>query len=86
MSLLIGLLLDGTDPNEAQDDEMASTMLGAETTLSQLSRSVAPTSTRVPHSGQAQHRLLQILNGVDFREESLKTPQWEVFDPAQVRD
>ncbi len=48
--------------------------------LSQLSR--AHTSNLNPKP--AQHRLLTILESIDFTEEVLRQPQYEVFDSAQV--
>ena len=41
-------------------------------------------SSQLPQQLQQQHRLLQIVNGIDFEEEDVQTPNWEVFDVAQV--
>ena len=31
-----------------------------------------------------QHRLLEIFNSIDFTEEKVSVPRWEIMDPAQV--
>jgi nuclear pore complex protein Nup205 len=56
--------------------------------LTQLSRSsVLTTASHQPRNqgGQSQqHRLLTILESIDFAEEAMKPPSYEVFDPSQV--
>ncbi len=48
---------------------------------------VSATAASLSHiqSGpKQQHRLLQMLNSIDFEESSLSAPAWEVFDSSQV--
>jgi len=73
-SLLMRLLLDVNPGSSEEDDGQM---------IFQLSRSLA--SVR---GGEArvQHRLLQLLDDIDFTEESAKMPAWEVFDAAQVAE
>lgn len=48
--------------------------------LSQLSRAHNPAK-----KSQNQHRLLSILESIDFSEENLRQPQYEIFDTNQVQ-
>ena len=41
-------------------------------------------ATGLHQSAQNQHRLLKILNSIDFLEESSPMPQWEIFDESQI--
>ncbi len=99
VTLLIQLLLEAQSPGQVDrnDESVLGVTTVEEAALSQLSRSAAiPNGTtrmtsgaltstfQVGSSGQQQHRLLQMLNSIDFEEESLPTPKWEVFDSAQV--
>lgn len=86
VTLLINLLLDASSPNaRATGDD--SHLGDPESTFSQLSRTTVSTmaSTR-PQASSRQHRLLQVLNGINFVEVPMSTPNWEIFDTSQVRD
>ena len=88
VALLIGLLLDADTASNMNNTTIAdelSTTFGGETAMSQLSRSVT-TTTRVgtDQFSQGQHRLILILNSIDFAEETISTPTWDVFDTNQI--
>eukprot|EP00095_Tigriopus_kingsejongensis_P011855 maker-scaffold180_size281610-snap-gene-0.27 protein:Tk11855 transcript:maker-scaffold180_size281610-snap-gene-0.27-mRNA-1 annotation:"nuclear pore complex protein nup205" len=86
VALLINLLLDASSPNARALGE-DSTFLNPETTFSQLSRSVPSTMmTSRPQASSRQHRLLEILNGINFVELPVSVPNWELFDGNQIKD
>jgi hypothetical protein len=77
------LLATEDSPNRNLEDTLLG---GGASTLTQLSRSIA-TATRVDSGASSQvtqHRLLQILNSIDFVESQAEVPSWEVFDASQV--
>ena len=52
--------------------------------LSQLSRAHMPNLTMNSQQPRGQHRLFAILDAIDFTEETLSVPNYEIFDLNQV--
>ena len=75
------MLLDTTDGGE---EDPGLTSLYQDATFSQLSRTVAHTSTNQDVATASVHRLAVVLNTIDFQVESLSAPTWQLFDDGQV--
>merc|ERR1719234_749182 len=81
LSKLVGLLLDTSDGIGEEDPGLVG--LYQDATFSQLSRTVAHTSTSQDATASV-HRLAVVLNNIDFQVESLSAPTWQLFDDGQV--
>lgn len=93
VGLIIGVLLASSGETDHISNETNEnvTMRNMESAVPQLSRSEVTLGQEVP-SGfgmapggtGAQHRVIQILNSIDFLPERVETPDWDVFDTQQV--
>ena len=80
LAKLVGLLLDTTEGGE-EDPGLVG--LYQDATFSQLSRTVAHTSTSQDATSSV-HRLAVVLNNINFQVETLSAPTWQLFDDGQV--
>ena len=76
---LSGLLLDSIDSSNVKKNEVNHPGF-----LSQLSRAHMPNTTLSSQQPRGQHRLFAILEAIDFTEETLATPNYDIFDLNQV--
>ena len=73
---LSSLLLDSIQKSKSSKNEVGF--------LSQLSRAHMPTMNLTSQQPRGQHRLFAILEAIDFTEETLHSPNYEIFDQSQV--
>ena len=85
LATLLGLLLDsqGEAAGEEQQQQQAPGLY-PDSTLSQLSRTLAPSTNTARDTPATHHRLAEILASVSFEQEQLAAPAWELFDDSQV--
>lgn len=76
---LSGLLLDSIENSNVKKSEISHPGF-----LSQLSRAHMPNLTMNSQQPRGQHRLFAILDAIDFTEETLSAPNYEIFDLNQV--
>ena len=76
---LSGLLLDSIENSSVKKSEISHPGF-----LSQLSRAHMPNLTLTSQQPRGQHRLFAILDAIDFTEETLNVPNYEIFDLNQV--
>ncbi|CAB4060211.1 NUP205 [Lepeophtheirus salmonis] len=89
ISHLTDLLLDsssvGSKMVDGQGDD--SQFLGGiltDASLTQLSRAPTTMNPSIHTESHGQHRLLALLNFIDFNENPIDPPSWQLFDDAQV--
>ena len=84
LATLLGLLLDSQGEAAGEEQQQQQPGLYPDSTLSQLSRTLAPSTNTARDSPATHHRLAEILASVSFEQEQLAPPAWELFDDSQV--
>ena len=84
LAKVLGLLLDTAESQDTDLELGCVSGLYQDSTFSQLSRTVAHSSSRQVDTTASVHRLAIVLNNIDFEMESISAPTWELFDDNQV--